>query len=158
MPSCRTTSWSFAWLGGHTQRRQFETVHVSCGRGPPGVLQLLISIEHNPQWHTIVQSIVEASPQLLKPLRYHLCEGSAYWQHGYGQTREENPMGLDNYFCPGQEVNVASLLDITSGNNPTYLVVSLLDRNEYTAASNGNTGTMRRHANTPTQHTAILTT
>jgi hypothetical protein len=33
----------------------------------------------------------------------------------------------------GQQINVASLVDVTAGNNPTYLVVSLLDRDEYTA-------------------------
>jgi hypothetical protein len=43
---------------------------------------------------------------------------------------------------PGQEINVASLFDVTAGNNPTYVVVSLLDRNEYTATSNGDTGTL----------------
>ncbi len=43
---------------------------------------------------------------------------------------------------PGQHINVSSLLSVTAGNNPPYLVVSLLDRNEYTAASNGNTGTL----------------
>ena len=32
----------------------------------------------------------------------------------------------------GQEVDVALLLDITPGSNPSYLVVSLLDRDEYT--------------------------
>ena len=42
----------------------------------------------------------------------------------------------------GQEVDVALLLDITPGSNPSYLVVSLLDRDEYTATSNGNTGTL----------------
>ena len=34
------------------------------------------------------------------------------------------------------------------GDNPTYLVVSLLDRNEYTAASNGNTGTLSGNGQT----------
>jgi Putative Ig domain len=42
----------------------------------------------------------------------------------------------------GQQISLSSLVTVTSGNNPTYLVVSLLDRNEYTAASNGNTGTL----------------
>ena len=42
----------------------------------------------------------------------------------------------------GQQIDVAALLDITAGNNPTYLVVSLLDRDEYTASSNGNMGTL----------------
>ena len=47
----------------------------------------------------------------------------------------------------GQKVNVASLLQI-SGNNPTYLVVSLLDRKEYTASSNGNTGVLSDNGHT----------
>jgi len=42
----------------------------------------------------------------------------------------------------GQQIDVAALLDITARNNPTYLVVSLLDRDEYTASSNGNMGTL----------------
>ena len=49
---------------------------------------------------------------------------------------------------PGQQIDVASLLDITAGSNPTYVVVSLLDRDEYAAASNGNTGTLSGHGNT----------
>ena len=48
----------------------------------------------------------------------------------------------------GQKVNVASLLHITAGNNPTYLVVSLVDRNEYTASSNGNTGVLSGNGHT----------
>ena len=43
---------------------------------------------------------------------------------------------------PGQRINISSLFSVTAGNNPPYLIVSLLDRNEYTAASNGNTGTL----------------
>jgi hypothetical protein len=43
---------------------------------------------------------------------------------------------------PGEQINIASLLNVTAGNDPTYLVVSLLDRNEYTARSNGDTGTL----------------
>jgi hypothetical protein len=42
----------------------------------------------------------------------------------------------------GQQINVGSLLDITASNNPAYVVVSLLDRNEYTASSTGETGTL----------------
>ena len=49
---------------------------------------------------------------------------------------------------PGQQIDVASLLTITAGSDPTYLVVSLLDRNEYTAASNGNTGTLSGNGDT----------
>ena len=49
---------------------------------------------------------------------------------------------------PGQQVDVASLLNVTPGDNPTYLIVSLLDRNEYTAASNGNTGTLSGNGQT----------
>jgi hypothetical protein len=30
---------------------------------------------------------------------------------------------------PGQQIKVASLLNVTVGNNPTYLVLSLLDSN-----------------------------
>jgi hypothetical protein len=48
----------------------------------------------------------------------------------------------------GQEVDVALLLDITAGNNPTYLVVSLLDREEYTASGNGSTGTLSGNGHT----------
>jgi hypothetical protein len=47
----------------------------------------------------------------------------------------------------GQQIDVASLLDITAGGQPNYLVVSLLDRNEYTAASTGNTGTLSGNGN-----------
>jgi hypothetical protein len=43
---------------------------------------------------------------------------------------------------PGQQINVASVVNVTAGNDPTYLVVSLLDRDEYTAKSNGETGTL----------------
>ena len=49
---------------------------------------------------------------------------------------------------PGQQVNVASLLNVTAGDDPTYLVVSLLDRNEYTASSNGDTGTLSGNGET----------
>ena len=49
---------------------------------------------------------------------------------------------------PGQQINVASLVDVTAGNNPTYLVVSLLDRSEYTAKSNGETGTLSGNGQT----------
>ena len=48
----------------------------------------------------------------------------------------------------GQQINVASLVDVTAGNNPTYLVVSLLDRDEYTAKSNGDTGTLSGNGQT----------
>src|SRR6478672_195460 len=49
---------------------------------------------------------------------------------------------------PGQQIDVASLFDVTAGNNPTYLVVSLLDRSEYTAKSNGETGTLSGNGQT----------
>lgn len=49
---------------------------------------------------------------------------------------------------PGQQINIASLLNVTAGNNPTYLVVSLLDRNEYTARSNGDAGTLSGNGQT----------
>ena len=49
---------------------------------------------------------------------------------------------------PGEQINVASLLNVTAGKNPTYLVVSLLDRNEYTASSNGDTGTLAGNGQT----------
>ena len=49
---------------------------------------------------------------------------------------------------PGQQINIASLLNVTAGNDPTYLVVSLLDRNEYTARSNGDTGTLSGNGQT----------
>jgi hypothetical protein len=48
----------------------------------------------------------------------------------------------------GQQISLSSLVTVTPGNNPTYLVVSLLDRNEYTASSNGNTGTLSGDGNT----------
>jgi hypothetical protein len=47
----------------------------------------------------------------------------------------------------GQQISLSSLVTVTSGSNPTYLVVSLLDRNEYTASSNGNTGTLSGDGN-----------
>jgi len=49
---------------------------------------------------------------------------------------------------PGQQINVASLANVTAGNDPTYLVVSLLDRDEYTAKSNGETGTLSGNGQT----------
>ena len=49
---------------------------------------------------------------------------------------------------PGQQINVASLVNVTAGNDPTYLVVSLLDRDEYTAKSNGETGTLSGNGQT----------
>ena len=48
----------------------------------------------------------------------------------------------------GQEVDVALLLDITAGNNPTYLVVSLPDREEYPASGNSSTGTLSGNGRT----------
>jgi hypothetical protein len=48
----------------------------------------------------------------------------------------------------GQQIDVASLLDLTATVDPTYLVVSLLDRDEYTASSNGNTGTLSGNGHT----------
>lgn len=48
----------------------------------------------------------------------------------------------------GQQISVSSLVDVTAGNDPTYLVVSLLDRNEYTARSNGDTGTLSGNGQT----------
>jgi len=66
--------------------------------------QRLISIEHNRQWHAIVQPIMEASPQLSQRLQYFLCEPNGYWQHGFGEPPEENPMGLDEYFCPDNAI------------------------------------------------------
>ncbi len=50
----------------------------------------------------------------------------------------------------GQQVGVASLLNVTAGGNPAYVVVSLLDRNEYTASSNNNTGTLSGNGHTAT--------
>jgi hypothetical protein len=43
---------------------------------------------------------------------------------------------------PGQQISLSSLFDITAGGNPQYVIVSLLDRDEYTATSNGNEGTL----------------
>ena len=48
----------------------------------------------------------------------------------------------------GQKINVASLLRLTPGSNPTYLVLSLLDRKEYTLTSNGNTGVLSGNGHT----------
>ena len=48
----------------------------------------------------------------------------------------------------GQTINVASLLRFTPEANPTYLIVSLLDRKEYTASSNGNTGSLSDNGHT----------
>jgi hypothetical protein len=49
---------------------------------------------------------------------------------------------------PGQQIYVASLLDLTATIDPTYLVVSLLDRDEYTASSNGETGRLSGNGHT----------
>ena len=58
-------------------------------------------------------------------------------------------LGVGSVVANGnQRVSVKSLLNITAGNNPAYLVVSLLDRNEYTAASNGNLGTLSGNGST----------
>ena len=44
---------------------------------------------------------------------------------------------------PGQAISLSSLFTVTPGaGNPQYLVVSGLDRNEYTASSTGSTGTL----------------
>jgi Ca2+-binding RTX toxin-like protein len=43
---------------------------------------------------------------------------------------------------PGQQIAFSDLLSVSSSNNPNYIVVSGLDRLEYTAASNGNSGTI----------------
>ncbi len=48
----------------------------------------------------------------------------------------------------GQKINVASLLQLTSGSSPAYLVVSLLDRKEYTRSRNGNTGVLSGNGHT----------
>jgi hypothetical protein len=66
--------------------------------------QSLVSIEHNLDWHAIVKPIAEASSQLSERLQYYLCQPSSYWQHGYGETREENPIGLDDYFAPDDTI------------------------------------------------------
>ena len=42
----------------------------------------------------------------------------------------------------GQTVALGSLLTVTGSGNPAYLVLSGLDRKEYTTASNGSTGTL----------------
>lgn len=50
-----------------------------------------------------------------------------------------------------QHVALSSLLSITAdGNNPTYLIVNGLDRNEYTAAGTGQTGTLTGNGATDT--------
>jgi hypothetical protein len=66
--------------------------------------QRLISIEHNKQWFSLVEPVIASSESLIRRATYHLCEGSAYWDHEYGHTREENPMGLDRYFCPDEKI------------------------------------------------------
>jgi hypothetical protein len=66
--------------------------------------QKLIAIEHSKSWHALVRQALDAAPELSERCDYHLCEGSAYWQHGYGQPREENPMGLDRYFAPTDRI------------------------------------------------------
>jgi hypothetical protein len=48
---------------------------------------------------------------------------------------------------PGQAVSLSSLFTGTE-DGPTYLVVQLLDRNEYTAAGNGNLGTLSGNGHT----------
>jgi hypothetical protein len=49
----------------------------------------------------------------------------------------------------GQQINVSQLLNISStGPQPSYLVVSLLDRDEYNASSNGETGTLSDNGQT----------
>jgi hypothetical protein len=65
--------------------------------------QRLISIEHNKQWHSLVEPVIASSPELAQKVRYYLCEPNRYWKHGYGNTAEENPMGLDRYFCPDEK-------------------------------------------------------
>lgn len=54
-----------------------------------------------------------------------------------------NPADSSIVAKPGATISVSSLLDVTaSASNPEYVVVSLLDRNEYTATSTGETGTL----------------
>ncbi len=60
-----------------------------------------------------------------------------------------NPKAQSIVATGGQQINVASLVNVTpSSSNPTYLVVSLLDRDEYTASSNGQTGTLLDNGHT----------
>ncbi len=59
-----------------------------------------------------------------------------------------NPADPSVVAQPGQTISVSSMLDITaSASNPEYVVVSLLDRNEYTAASTGETGKLNGNGN-----------
>jgi hypothetical protein len=66
--------------------------------------QRLIAIEHNKQWFSTVQKVLDYSDSLARKLDYHLCEPSAFWDHGYGQPAEENPIGLDQYFAPDDKI------------------------------------------------------
>ena len=50
----------------------------------------------------------------------------------------------------GQSIGFSSFLTTSAANDPTYLVVSGLDRNEYTVASNGSTGSLVGNGNTAT--------
>jgi len=66
--------------------------------------QRLISIEHSKQWYSLVEPVIASSGVLAPKLRYYLCEPNGYWKHGYGYPAEENPMGLDRYFCPDDKI------------------------------------------------------
>ena len=66
--------------------------------------QKLVSIEHNKAWFDQVRPVVDSSPSMAARFEYHLCESSKIVDQGYGHPFEENPVGLDSYFCPDDRI------------------------------------------------------
>ena len=89
--------------------------------------QRLISIEHNKDWYVKVKPVVDSCPELSNRFEYYLCEGSAYWDHGYGQVREENPVGLDRYFAPDDRIFDADIF-LVDGIARGVCLLTLLQR------------------------------
>lgn len=90
--------------------------------------QKLISIEHNPHWYDRVQNALTHAPELTHRLTYHLCEGTDYWKHGYGDTPEENPIGLDRYFKPDDNVADADIFFVDGVARGVCLMMALQGR------------------------------
>lgn len=57
-------------------------------------------------------------------------------------------ISTDAYAGLAKSVAMSQLLTVTSGGNPAYLVVSAMDRNEYTVSSTGATGAFSENGNT----------
>jgi hypothetical protein len=74
--------------------------------------QRLISIEHNKTWYDLVRPVVDSSTDLAARFSYRLCEPSGVVGHEFGHPNEENPVGLDQYFCPDDAIFDADIFFI----------------------------------------------